>query len=283
VTPRRGPKAHDFNRSIIDEFRANQGRVGGPFEGGRLILLTTTGARSGEPHTNPLGYLPDQDRILVIGSAGGAAKHPDWYHNLLADPRCTVEDGVFTYPAAAEVLTGAERDALFARAVEANPGWATYQAQTSRVLPVVALRNTSTGPPPMNATTLADGLVAIHNAFRRELDTIRREIEAGGVSLGAQLRVNCLTVCGGLHVHHMGEDGALFPALVARQPALASTVDRLREQHESIAARVGALRALVRNPADAAGVRAELGALIAELDAHLAEEEAELLAALRTF
>ncbi|WP_199714558.1 nitroreductase/quinone reductase family protein [Micromonospora radicis] len=127
---------NDFNQQIIDEFRANAGRVGGPFEGARLVLLTTTGARTGARHTTPVAYLPDgAERILVIASAAGAANHPQWYRNLVADPQVTVEDGTFTYPARAQVLTGAERDRLFARAVEADPGWAHYQAKTSRTIP----------------------------------------------------------------------------------------------------------------------------------------------------
>ena len=130
----------DFNTRIIEEFRANGGRVGGPFEGGRLLLLTTTGARSGAPHTTPLGYLPDGEvRVLVIASAGGAPKHPAWFHNLVADPRVTVESGSFRYEADAVVLAGAERDAAFARAVEADPGWGEYEAGSGRTLPVVAL------------------------------------------------------------------------------------------------------------------------------------------------
>jgi deazaflavin-dependent oxidoreductase (nitroreductase family) len=138
----------DFNQQIIDEFRANGGRVGGPFEGARLLLLTTVGARSGATHTTPLGYLPDGgERILVIASAGGAPNHPDWFHNLVARPRVTVEDGVFTYDARAVVLEGTERDRVFARAAEADPGWAAYQAKTTRVLPVVALEPLGAGPP----------------------------------------------------------------------------------------------------------------------------------------
>lgn len=97
----------DFNTRIIEEFRANGGRVGGPFEGGRLLLLTTTGARTGAPHTTPLAYLPDGlSRVLVIASAGGAPKNPAWFHNLVADPRVTVESGSFTYEADAVVLAG---------------------------------------------------------------------------------------------------------------------------------------------------------------------------------
>jgi deazaflavin-dependent oxidoreductase (nitroreductase family) len=120
---------HDFNQQVIAEFRANGGQVSGMFEGERLLLLTTTGARSGAPHTVPLGFLPDgADRSLVIGSAGAAARHPAWFHNLVADPRVTVEDGVFVTEALAVVLEGAERDHALARAAEADPGWVEYQA-----------------------------------------------------------------------------------------------------------------------------------------------------------
>jgi deazaflavin-dependent oxidoreductase (nitroreductase family) len=130
---------NDFNTPVIEEFRANGGRVGGWFEGARLLLLTTVGARSGRPHTVPLGCLPDGDRVLVIASAAGAPRHPAWYHNVLANPVVTVEDGATTYSARATVLTGAERDHAFARAVEGDPGWAEYQSKTTRILPVVAL------------------------------------------------------------------------------------------------------------------------------------------------
>ncbi|WP_030911618.1 nitroreductase family deazaflavin-dependent oxidoreductase, partial [Streptosporangium amethystogenes] len=137
----------DFNQRIIEEFRANAGRVGGPFEGGRLLLLTTTGARTGARRTTPVGYLPDGARKLITASARGAPNHPAWYHNLLADPRVTVEDGIFTYQAQAVVLEGEERDRLFARAVESDPGWADYQARTRRIIPVIALNPIDGGPP----------------------------------------------------------------------------------------------------------------------------------------
>ncbi|MFG3706537.1 nitroreductase/quinone reductase family protein [Micromonospora sp. NPDC047670] len=266
---------NDFNQQIIDEFRANSGRVGGPFEGARLILLTTTGARSGAPHTTPVGYLPDEDRILVIASAGGGPKHPDWYHNLLADPSATVEDGVFTYRARAEVLTGAERDEVFARAVEAEPGWAAYQAKTSRVIPVLALRQVAGGPP--NAASPGAALKLIHDAFRRELALIRAEVVRSGPGLGAQLRVNCLTVCQGLHHHHVNEDAGLFVALDG-QPELAATLARLREEHRRIAALVERLQQVVNaTDADPAEVRREVERLTTELEAHLAYEEEQLI------
>ncbi|GAA2423573.1 nitroreductase/quinone reductase family protein [Streptomyces macrosporus] len=268
---------NDFNQWVIDEFRANDGRVGGPFEGGRLILLTTVGARSKAPHTTPLGYLPDGERILVVASAGGAPKHPDWFHNLVANPRVTVEDGVFTYEAEATVLEGAERDRLFARAVEADPGWAEYQERAGRVLPVVALREIP-GPPRPNAASWGEALKAVHDAFRRELDLIRREIAESGPGLGAQLRVNCLTFCGGLHGHHVTEDTGMLPALAERRPELAPVVDRLRREHERIAVLVEDLRTVVSAAdADPARVLPEVERLTAELEDHLAYEEEWLI------
>lgn len=129
-----------FNDQIIDEFRTNAGRVGGYFEGARLLLLTTTGARTGARRTVPLGALPDGDRrVLVIASAGGAPQHPAWFHNLVAHPLVTVEDGLRTYEALATVLEGTERDTLFARAAASEPGWDAYQVTARRTLPVVAL------------------------------------------------------------------------------------------------------------------------------------------------
>ncbi|WP_163511564.1 nitroreductase family deazaflavin-dependent oxidoreductase [Fodinicola acaciae] len=137
-----------FNQQVVDEFRANSGKVGGYFEGARLVLLTTRGARTGREHTVPLAFLPDGERILVIGSAGGSPRHPAWFHNLVAHPRVRVEDGSSSYEAEAVVLDGDERDRVFARAVAGNAGWADYQAKVTRTIPVVALtRRESTSPP----------------------------------------------------------------------------------------------------------------------------------------
>ncbi|MEU8380839.1 nitroreductase/quinone reductase family protein [Streptosporangium sp. NPDC048865] len=272
----------DFNQQVIEEFRANGGRVGGPFEGGRLLLLTTVGARSGARHTTPLGYLPDGgERVLVIASAAGAPKHPAWFHNLVANPLVTVEDGVFTYEARAVVLEGAERDRLFARAVEADPGWAAYQAKTTRVLPVVALQQVGGGPP--NASSAGAALKMIHGAFRRELALIRAEVTASGPGLGAQLRMNCLTLCQGLHNHHTGEDVAMFPFLAGRYPELAPTLERLSGEHERIAALVEELREVLSGESVAPSlVLAEVERLTDELERHLAYEEEQLIPVLDT-
>jgi deazaflavin-dependent oxidoreductase (nitroreductase family) len=129
-----------FNQQIIDEFRANGGRVGGMFAGSSLVLLTTRGARSGRLHTTPLGFLPDGDRFLVIASAGGSPRNPDWFHNVLTHPSVIVEDGTQTYEALAVPLAGRERDDAFARAVAGDSGWSDYQARAARVIPVVAVQ-----------------------------------------------------------------------------------------------------------------------------------------------
>ena len=129
----------NWNRSTIEEFRANGGKVGGMWEGRPLLLLTTTGAKSGQRHTNPMMYLRDGDRLLVFASKGGAPTNPDWYHNLLAHPQVTVEVGSEVYGADAIVLSGEERDRLYARQAQLYPQFANYQARTTRKIPVIAL------------------------------------------------------------------------------------------------------------------------------------------------
>ncbi|WP_067807979.1 nitroreductase/quinone reductase family protein [Actinomadura formosensis] len=271
----------DFNRQVIAEFRANGGRVGGPFEGGRLLLLTTTGARSGARHTTPLGYLPDGDgRVLVIASAGGAPKNPAWFHNLAAHPRVTVESGAFTYEADAVILEGDERDAAFARAVEADPGWGEYAARSGRTLPVVALVPVVAGPPagPESPSAM---LVAVHDAFRRELALIRGEVAASGAGVGAQLRVNCLTLCQGLGNHHMGEEQQMFPLLERRHPELAPALARLKDEHETVKGLLDELRRVL-DGGEAASLLAEVERLTAALEAHLDHEEERLVPLLDT-
>ncbi|GAA1003079.1 cation-binding protein [Acrocarpospora pleiomorpha] len=265
----------DFNQQIIDEYRANKGQVGGPFEGARLLLLTTVGARTGAEHTTPLGCLPDGDRTLVIASAGGAPRHPAWYHNLLANPRVTVEDGVLTYQAKAVVLEGEERERMFARAVEADPGWGTYEERSGRVLPVVALVPIDHGPP---AGSFGDALITIHDAFRRELALIRAEAARSGPRVAAQLRVNCLTMCQGLHVHHSKEDEYMFPALAGRYPELAAVMVRLRAEHGVIARLLDELKTLLAaDDVTSETLLSEVNRLTKELEAHLDYEEEHLV------
>ena len=130
----------DWNDGIIDEFRANEGRVGGYFEGASMLLLHTVGRKSGEPRVNPLVYLPDGDRFVVMATANGSPKHPEWYFNLLANPDVEIEVGTETIPVhAAEIEDEAEREALYARQVERRPGFAEYPEKANRRIPIVAL------------------------------------------------------------------------------------------------------------------------------------------------
>jgi deazaflavin-dependent oxidoreductase (nitroreductase family) len=133
------PDMNDFNRAIIDEFRANGGKVGGPFEGAPVLLLTTTGAKSGERRTTPVMYLPDGERMVIFASKAGAPTNPAWYHNLLANPAATVEVGEDTVKATAVVTTGEERNRLFDRQAGLHPQFKEYAQKTTRQIPVIAL------------------------------------------------------------------------------------------------------------------------------------------------
>jgi deazaflavin-dependent oxidoreductase (nitroreductase family) len=130
----------NFNQTIIDEFRANGGQVGGGFAGAPVVIITTKGAKSGQTRVNPLVGLPEDDgTIYIFASKGGAPSNPDWYYNLLAHPDVQVEFGTDTYAATATVVTGPERDEIFDRQKKIMPGFAEYEANTTRVIPVVAL------------------------------------------------------------------------------------------------------------------------------------------------
>jgi len=129
----------DWNARLIAEFRANQGMVGGQFEGAPLLLLTTTGRRSGARRTSPMMYLADGGRWLVFASKAGADTHPAWFLNLEAEPRVSIEVGTETVEAVATPLQGAERERFFAEQARRYPGFAEYQQKTDRVIPVVAL------------------------------------------------------------------------------------------------------------------------------------------------
>jgi deazaflavin-dependent oxidoreductase (nitroreductase family) len=130
----------DFNTQVIEEFRANGGKVGGNFEGAPLVLMTTLGAKSGAERTTPVVYFKDGERIYVIASAGGSTKHPAWYHNLVANPELTVEVGPDKYRArAVSVTDDGERDRLFADAVSQMPGFGEYEKTANRRIPVLHL------------------------------------------------------------------------------------------------------------------------------------------------
>lgn len=130
---------NNFNRQVIEEFRANHGRVGGNFSGAPILLLHTVGAKSGQERVNPVMYLEMDGRRFVFASKGGADTNPDWYHNLIAHPEVTVEVGTDTYPATATPLSSADRDPIFAEQSSRYSNFGDYQQKTKRVIPVVEL------------------------------------------------------------------------------------------------------------------------------------------------
>jgi deazaflavin-dependent oxidoreductase (nitroreductase family) len=135
-----------FNKSIIDEFRTNGGKVSGQFENADLLLLTTTGAKSGQPRVSPLAYFRIEGKLIIIGSFAGAPVSPAWVHNLRANPAARVEigapQGVQEFAVTAHELPSDERDALFDKITAAAPGFAEYQSKTSRVIPLFELQRT---------------------------------------------------------------------------------------------------------------------------------------------
>ncbi|HET6151822.1 MAG TPA: nitroreductase family deazaflavin-dependent oxidoreductase [Marmoricola sp.] len=133
---------NDFNAGVIDEFRANDGKVSGPFEGAPMVLVHHVGRRSGDAHVSPMMYLPGEDGVIyVFASKAGAPTDPDWYHNLLAAGSAEVEVGTETYTVGVAEETGADRDRIYAEQAELYPGFAEYAAKTAgiRIIPVLCL------------------------------------------------------------------------------------------------------------------------------------------------
>ena len=135
----KGQTVSDRNAKVIEEFRANEGKVGGWFEDKPMLILHTTGARSGQERLTPLVYRQENDRVFIFASKGGSHTHPDWYHNLKANPTVSVEIGANTSPATSVEIVGDERDAVYARQAAALDNFATYQAGTDRTIPVIEL------------------------------------------------------------------------------------------------------------------------------------------------
>lgn len=131
--------SNDWNKKIIEEFRANDGKVGGNFEGKPLLLLHTNGAKSGEERINPVAYVRDADKLVVIASKGGAPTNPDWYYNIVANPLVTVEVGTEKFQAQAAFPQEPEQTRLYDKMVEIMPGFRDYKLKTSRNIPVIVL------------------------------------------------------------------------------------------------------------------------------------------------
>lgn len=136
-------EANDWNTNVINEFRENSGAVGGVFTGKPMVLLHTTGAKTGRSRVTPLVYYTEGDRVYVFASKGGAPENPDWYYNLVANPAIEVEVGSEKFAGTAVVLEGAERDEIFTKQAALQPQFAEYQSKTARSIPVVELRRNS--------------------------------------------------------------------------------------------------------------------------------------------
>ncbi|MFD4905299.1 nitroreductase/quinone reductase family protein [Kitasatospora purpeofusca] len=296
-----------FDQAVVEEFRARGGRVGGPFEGGDLLLLTTVGERSGREHTVPLGFVRTDGLLLVVASAAGAPEHPQWYRNLLARPLVRVELGTEVFDATAVPAEGDRRERLFEAVVRSAPGYGDYQRHTARLLPVVVLEHPGVGAgvgteagagagagagadaPAREVASLADKLLEVHDWLRAQLRQLRAETEAHltagagrAPTLGLQIRQHCLAFCQGLTVHHTGEDRGVFPALARSHPELRGVLEQLAEEHRTVARLKDELVALVSglDSAEPEPFRAALARTADELEAHLAHEERELLPAL---
>ena len=133
------PDPNDWNAKVIEEFRANQGKVAGPFEGMTLLLLHHTGAKSGAERVNPVAYQAVGDDFAVFASKGGAPTNPDWYHNLVAHPETSVEVGTDTVPVVARVAQDDERQRIWEKQKQVVPSFAEYETKTERTIPVVIL------------------------------------------------------------------------------------------------------------------------------------------------
>ncbi len=274
-----------FNDQVIEKFRRNKGKLGGMFEGWELILLTTIGAKSGKRRTNPLGYLEIDGKTVVVASNMGSPRHPGWYHNLRHDHRVTIETGTESYEAIAAVPPPVERDALFAKVVAEDPGFAEYQAKTTRELPVVILHRIDD-----RVRGMGDFVVEVHDWLREELKTLRAGVDdivagrADSLTMEKSLRAHCVSFCEALTKHHTGEDLGAFPLLAQRFPALAPALTKLGEDHVVVAALQKRIRDLVEGyvhgESDPVRLRDDFDALAGKLEAHFAYEERTVVAAL---
>ena len=182
--------AADYNAKLIDEFRANDGRVGGVWEGTPLLLLHHTGAKSGANRVNPVGYLPHAPRYVIFASNGGAPSNPDWYHNLKARANARIEVGSETIDVAAEEATGEERERLFARGADRFPDLANHVRKTDRVIPVIVLTPLGGAGASMDTaderSLLAEARAGDERAFGRLASRHRP-----GLELYCQLMLGC--------------------------------------------------------------------------------------------
>jgi deazaflavin-dependent oxidoreductase (nitroreductase family) len=234
-----------------------------------LIVLTTTGARTGRKHRVSLGPLHIDGQLVVVASAMGSPKHPAWYHNIRHNPLVTVETGTEEYEAMAAIAP--DRDRLFAEVVEREPGFAEYQARTTRELPVIVLHRLD------RVRRMGDWIVEVHDWLRAELRELRGRLGSGDP---LRFEERCLGFCSALTRHHTGEDTAVFPMLAKQFPALAPALTKLGEEHVVVARLQGEIRRIVDEETDPARLRTEFDRLASALDTHFAYEENTIVKAL---
>jgi deazaflavin-dependent oxidoreductase (nitroreductase family) len=292
-----GFDVNEFQRQVIAEFRVNNGKVSGMFEGWTLAVLTTIGAKSGLRRESILGYLEFDEKGIVVASANGADKHPAWYHNIRKNPIVMVETGTDTYQAIAGIPPGQERDKLFDRVIAEAPGYADHQARTTREIPVIVLHRI--GPKPgeerVKGMGMGDWIAEVHAWLREELEALRTQaeqmiegsadtIERTPPDLAQQMRTHCLSFCGALKKHHGGEDMAMFPMLAKQFPALAPALAQLSEEHKVVAGLQDAIQEIVDGflpgESDPVHLRAELERLANQLESHFRYEEDTIVTAL---
>lgn len=264
------------NTQLIEELRTRRDNATETRENKRILLLTTVSRETGVPRTTPVEFLLGEGRrILMIALPDGTHPIPEWYDDLLTEPHVTAESGAFTIEARAVTLDDGARDAALTQAAELDPDLARELSLAPGPPPVMALELISAQPA---GTTWSSGLKLVHDAFRREMAVIRDELSRPGTRLGAQLRINCLTLCGGLGHHHRGEDDQMLPVVDQHHPELADAVRRLREEHTAMEALLQELQQVIgSDDADRATVRAEFDRLTAAVEAHLDYEEEQLL------
>lgn len=264
------------NTQLIEELRTRRENATETRENKRILLLTTVNRETGVPRTTPVEFLLGEGRrILMIALPDGTRPKPEWYDDLLTEPQVTAESGAFAIEARAVTLDDGARDAALNQAAELDPDLDRELSLAPGPPPVMALELISAQPA---GTTWSSGLKLVHDAFRREMAVIRDELSRPGTRLGAQLRINCLTLCGGLGHHHRGEDDQMLPVVDQHHPELADAVRRLREEHAAMEALLQELQQVIgSDDADRATVRAEFNRLTAAVEEHLDYEEEQLL------
>jgi deazaflavin-dependent oxidoreductase (nitroreductase family) len=280
------------NADVIEEFRANYGRVGGYFQDAALILLSTPGARSGQEHTTPLAAVHEPDRIVVFATNAGAARDPGWLYNIRSHPLVEVEvaaasGGIERFPAHAVELSPQESGRLLDEQARASAPFAFYRDHTARRISAVALRRTNPPDDPQSRHRAGEYLLRVHAEIRRDMAALRADLVSsrrGGKpvphTLAVELGRRCRTACNTLHGHHTGEDAA-FDSFEQQLPHLRSVLDRLRAEHRSVAAALERIQTLLDEEATVPDALVEeYEQLLVDLEEHFDYEETALVPAL---